>query len=151
MVTSYLRDLDEAAQTAHSFIGTVSLCNASVSNETAYGFSNFGDIAVHKFCKNEELTSFDGLVTLKCYIRSDRSVCEIAVNQENYPKIVEAREITLEIGDLSTAVPLHNEVSVEIDGVDTVIRRFWLYGEDTDLFKFVKDNVGEAYSYRVSW
>ena len=150
-LTDYQDYLDTQAQTAYEFQSNVSLCEASYSSEHAYGFSNFGSAPVHKFCKNTEKTSFNGLITFKCYNASYGNLCEIAINKDRYPTIESAEFINIEIEGIKSILKFHAELPLSTEGENHIIRRYWLEGSSTDLFNFIKSNVGNSYNVLINW
>ena len=147
----YQNYLDTSAETAKTIKANISLCEATYSSEHAYGFSNFGTAPVHKFCNHSEKTSFNGLVTFKCYTATYGNLCEVAINQDWYPTVGNADSIFVEIGEIRSELTLYSELDLSTEGENHIVRRYWLEGTSSELFNFIKSNIGSSYDISINW
>ena len=131
--------------------------------EIAYGYSNFSNGA--GLSQNvgviSEKTSVSGVADLKCvHIEAmGRKQCEIGITSDLYPTIKGKDKIYLDIGGKSFEVAVQ---ASHPDGYDDVIAvggktqknvmfYSWYNAGDSELFKFLSENVGKDLNFKIRW
>ena len=62
-----------------------------------------------------------------------------------------ADSIFVEIGEIRSELTLHSELDLSTEGENHTVRRYWLEGTSSELFNFIKSNIGSSYDISINW